>query len=238
MPRHVRRALWSAVAPGPATEARAQHAGGIDRTRILASVLSRVIDGTLSDHITRRLGNHLARRHAQRQPHAVCRRRRCRRRWCRRRRCRRWKRRERRRCGQQQQRRWRRRQPQRIRIGGASLRGRGACGRCAPGRAGRAGSRHVVCSQTRAERAGLSAVEVMQMVHAGWPTVSWESSGGGSHLPVYRVFVCVCGPLPLLPDSGCIAAAHAHNPSWVRVQGAMRTHSFHLCRAHTSVTLR
>ena len=92
----------------------------------------------------------------------------------------------------------------------------------------------MVCSQTRAERAGLSAVEVMQMVHAGWPTVSWESSGGGSHLPVYRVFVCVCGPLPLLPDSGCIAAAHAHNPSWVRVQGAMRTHSFHLCRAHTT----
>ena len=69
----------------------------------------------------------------------------------------------------------------------------------------------MVCSQTRAERAGLSAVEVMQMVHAGWPTVSWESSGGGSHLPVYRVFVCVCGPLPLLPDSGCIAAAHAHS---------------------------
>ena len=233
MPRHVRRALWSAVAPGPTTEARAQHAGGIDRTRILASVLSRGIDGTLSDHIARRLSDPLARRHAQRQPHAVCRRRRCRRR-----RCRRWKRRERRRCGQQQQRRWRRRQPQWIRIGVASLRGRGACGRCAPGRAGRAGSRHVVCSQTRAERAGLSAVEVMQMVHAGWPTVSWESSGGGSHLPVYRVFVCVCGPLPLLPDSGCIAAAHAHNPSWVRVQGAMRTHSFHLCRAHTSVTLR
>ena len=101
---------------------------------------------------------------------------------------------------------------------------------CCHGRAGRAGSRHVVCGQTR----DGCAVEVMQMVHAGWPTVSWESSGGGSHLPVYRVFVCVCGPLPLLPDSGCIAAAHAHNPSWVRVQGAMRTHSFHLCRAHTT----